>query len=1036
LSASYDYFDNDGDSESLDTVVKWLRWSGSDFFDTGHRGKTLSSALTAKGEIWTCEVVPHDGGEEGTATRSDMNVTIGNSAPSILDAQITPQNPTATDDLDAFYTYYDLDSDTESGSMIAWFRNGIEQTGLNGNLSVSSTLTLKGDTWYYKITPSDGEEYGVPVQSGVNTIGNTPPSVSNIMITPSNPSTGDDLVASYDYFDSDGDSESLDTTVKWLRWSGIAFIDTGLRGQTLSSSQISKGEIWTCEVIPHDGEDEGTGTQSTMNVTITNTAPSASDAVIIPSDPTSEEDLTSNYDYTDVDLDTETGSIIKWFRNVFEQVDLSGSTTVDFSRTQKGEGWYYTITPYDGEDYGTPVQSIPVIIGNTPPSVLNITIAPLNPTTQDDLTVTYDFYDGDGDSESLDTTVRWLRWSGTDFVDTGFRGKTLSSSQTSKGELWTCEISPHDGVDSGATVTSGMVVTILNSKPTASNLYITPQEPTGGNDLTANYDYYDLDSDPESGSEIMWFRNGVHVSSLDNQTAVPSSMTAKGQTWNFSVHPNDNFEFGAWVGSDAVTIQNTPPSATNLTISPNPPLGENDLFAFYTFTDDDGDAEAGYEIKWYKNVFIQELYNDQLSVDSTATGKDELWSFTLRVYDGEDWSETFTSHYVVIENSRPIISSISPTDVNQEISETGSIEFFVDAEDPDDDLLIYRWKLGKTTVGTDDYYLFDTDYESEGVYTLNLTVQDFGERSYSQYYEWEITVNNVNRLPDLEVTEPLTKTPKMEEDTSLRFLIDVTDPDSGDTLDITWYFDDVVAQEGGSSYTYHADFAAAGDHEVRVVVDDGTDSTDYSWNLTVADIAQEELLGYSYDWWGLVLAIMSGIVALLLAFIGLMRVKKKKGALKKYMTEIDELSKDTSLSPEEYEEKLSDIEARINDEFKQGLIEDLHYLMLQDLVASKRGEARKAEVSSIFGRLPAGVVNDLDNMLKDGKITPEEYEGFVATISMTESLTPEEKDELSKVIEKWGEQDDDVTSQDSQSVKDKIIKDELDKEIESLENGD
>ena len=345
----------------------------------------------------------------------------------------------------------------------------------------------------------------------------------------------------------------------------------------------------------------------------------------------------------------------------------------------------------------------------------------------------------------------------------------------------------------------------------------------------------------------------------------------------------------------------------------------------------------------------------------------------------------------------------------------------------------------KTSVSDDGYYLFAPDYDGAGTFILNLTIQDVGEKSYTLAYEWQIVVNNVNRIPQLDVREPLTKDPKMKEDTSLKFMIDESDPDSGDTLDITWYFDDVVAQEGGSSYTYHADFAAAGDHVVSAVVADGTDSVEYNWSLSVEDvedIGRETLLGYSYDWWGLVLAIMSGVVALLLALIGLMRVKRKKGALKKYMTEIDELTKDTDLSPEEYEEKLSDIEARINDEFKQGLIEDLHYLMLQDMIASKRGEARKAVVASMFGRLPAGVVRDLDNMLKDGKITPEEYEGFVATISMTESLTSEEKDELSKVIEKWGEQDDDVTSQDSQSVKDKIKKDELDKEKESLENGD
>jgi hypothetical protein len=366
-----------------------------------------------------------------------------------------------------------------------------------------------------------------------------------------------------------------------------------------------------------------------------------------------------------------------------------------------------------------------------------------------------------------------------------------------------------------------------------------------------------------------------------------------------------------------------------------------------------------------------------------------------------------------------------------------SIEFQVDANDPDGDLLLYKWRLDKTSVSDDQYYMFAPDYDGAGTFTLNLTIQDVGEKSYTLAYEWEIVVNNVNRNPQLDVLEPLTKDPKMKEDTSLQFRIDESDPDSEDALDITWYFDDVVAQEGGSSYTYHADFAAAGDHVVRAVVADGTDSAEYNWNLSVEDVEElgrETLLGQSYDWWGLVLAILSGVAAMLLALIGLMRVKRKKGALKKYMAEIDELSKDTSLSPEEYEEKLSDIEARINDEFKQGMIEDLHYLMLQDLVASKRGEARKAEVTSKFGRLPAGVVRDLDNMLKDGKITTEEYEGFVATIAMTESLSTEEKDELSKVIGKWEVEDDDITSQDSQSVKDKIIKDELDEIMDDIES--
>jgi hypothetical protein len=79
--------------------------------------------------------------------------------------------------------------------------------------------------------------------------------------------------------------------------------------------------------------------------------------------------------------------------------------------------------------------------------------------------------------------------------------------------------------------------------------------------------------------------------------------------------------------------------------------------------------------------------------------------------------------------------------------------------------------------------------------------------------------------------------------------------------------------------------------------------------------------------------------------------------------------------------------------------------MLQDIISGRRGEARKAEISQKFDRLPEGVMQNLDEMLKDGKISKEEYEGFVATISKTTTLSPYEKKELSKMIGKWESED-------------------------------
>jgi parallel beta-helix repeat protein len=149
-----------------------------------------------------------------------------------------------------------------------------------------------------------------------------------------------------------------------------------------------------------------------------------------------------------------------------------------------------------------------------------------------------------------------------------------------------------------------------------------------------------------------------------------------------------------------------------------------------------------------------------------------------------------------------------------------------------------------------------------------------------------IVVEVPNNPPQITVIEPTASNPTMKEGESLKFEINESDPDPSDTLTITWYLDDVVAQSSGSSYTYSPDDLAAGNHVVKVIVDDGTVSVENSWNLKVTDDGKEEVNGLNYDSWTLIILVIMFIVIVVFLILIYKKIgKKSSGAEEEKKTE-------------------------------------------------------------------------------------------------------------------------------------------------------
>jgi hypothetical protein len=370
---------------------------------------------------------------------------------------------------------------------------------------------------------------------------------------------------------------------------------------------------------------------------------------------------------------------------------------------------------------GNPAETIQMsiytqILMGSPPMVSDLMITPQNPRTDDDLVASYTYYDEDQDPESELTEIRWYK--DGDLQAAHNDRETIPSTTTLKEQVWHFTVRPHDGIVFGA-LQSSDPVTIGNSLPLVTELIISPDSPVTNDDLAASYIYSDADDDPENGSQIIWYKDGIPQHLYDGHRVIPFGATGKGQGWYFTVTPRDGTDFGELQTSPTVTIGNTRPVAIDPYISPASPLTGDDLVANYEYSDADGDPENGTIIRWYESNDLQAAYNDQKIVPSIATERGQEWYFTVRPDDGTEPGKYQTSPVVTIGNSPPVADAgdIYEGDPGEELTFGGSGSF-----DADDDPLIYSWDFGDGNTGSGETP--SHVYDAIGTYIAKLIVND------------------------------------------------------------------------------------------------------------------------------------------------------------------------------------------------------------------------------------------------------------------------------------------------------------------------
>ena len=212
-----------------------------------------------------------------------------------------------------------------------------------------------------------------------------------------------------------------------------------------------------------------------------------------------------------------------------------------------------------------------IIITNIAPDTPTVNITAVggdtNYTTQN-LNCSASITDDDA-AQKLNVSVKWYNnsvlWLSEDYNNSYENGTlfsaVLNSSNTTPSDIWNCSLRLNDGYDFGGWGNSSNI-TILNLKPTISNVTLTPVNPRSFQSLNCSFNVSDANVGDTLTAEVRWFNNSVKVyaenvsatKDVINSTLFNFTNTSVSEDWWCGVVPYDQGDFGTEVNSSNQTI--------------------------------------------------------------------------------------------------------------------------------------------------------------------------------------------------------------------------------------------------------------------------------------------------------------------------------------------------------------------------------------------------------------------------------------------------------------------------------------------------
>lgn len=585
--------ESDADGDDITLMYSWR-------VDTGvstRTGAVVPSGDTSLDQVWTVTVIANDG--ESQSPPAMAMVKIGNAVPVIDGVEIQPAVATSADQLFASTGMVsDRDGDAVTLSF-DWLADGVSiQSGADRILPPGSAS--RGQSVTVAVTPNDGFSDGITVTSTAVVLGNAPPQLAQVLISPN----GGNITTTFSCDSSaaiDYDQDTLTYDYKW-------YVNDTETTQTssLAAPLFSRGDRIYCEVAVSDGI-ASTGLIRSPTITVGNAPPSLGSVTIGPNMPTEADTLTASImGYSDPEGDSE-GYQYSWRVNSRQ---VATSTTINGAVFNRGDIIVLSVVPYDGLNGGVAVLSNALTIQNSIPTIDSVTLSPDPAGTGDDLIATAVGYTDLDPGDSRQFAFEWT----VDGVVLPLTIGVLSSSSFARGSTVSAAVTPSDGITPGVPVSS-LPLVIANTLPLAPAIHIEPAVPDESMDLTCVIDSpaYDADNDNLTYS-YSWLVDGMP--STETSSIVLATETTDEEVWTCQVQANDGYGAGATGTSDAYVVARC--DAIELD------GGSDYVSVGLTGNEDYGNSTTVEAwIKWDGNLttgFDQAVYTHRPEVDSISIG--------------------------------------------------------------------------------------------------------------------------------------------------------------------------------------------------------------------------------------------------------------------------------------------------------------------------------------------------------------------------------------------------------------------------------